>query len=72
MNLRHNGLTSVDVNGFSLNRSLRITANKSREDVGERDGGSKWIRQTWGLQELNIKLETFRATMPSNDELMKI
>lgn len=46
----------VDVKDFCLNRSLRITVNKSLKDVGERDGGSKWIRQTWRLQELNLRL----------------
>ena len=35
LNLRHNifGITFIDVNGFSLSRSLRITVNKSLEGV---------------------------------------
>ena len=60
LNLRHNifGRTFIDGNGFYGFRSLRITVNKSLEDVGEREGGSKWIRQTWRLQELNFRLSS--------------
>ena len=48
--------TFIDVNGFSRSDSLRITVNKSLENAGERGGGSKWISQSWRLQELNLRL----------------
>ena len=58
LNSRHNGIAFVDRCEWlqSEQMSENITVNKSLEDVGERDGGSKWIRQTWRLQELNLRL----------------